>query len=145
MSFLRLVVYGVRELTRQDEMTTIQSDPVGVLNDLGNTISILLDRTPPSSPVRPILYTLFELLTLLSTAQILTRHALYPEEQHEESMSMDVQMHDEKRKRASLGNGGVLKELIGDLMTLVGGEDAGSEGVMGWLRKLVWRTFEQPE
>lgn len=116
---------------------------MGVLNDLGNTVSILLDRTPSTSSTRPILYTLLELTTLLSTAQILTRHALYPEEQHDESM--DVQMHDEKRRRASLGHGGLLKELVGDLMTLLGGEDAGSEGVMGWLRKLVWRTFEQPE
>jgi hypothetical protein len=127
-------------------MTTIQSDPVGVLNDLGNTFSTLLDRTSASSSsssTRPILYTLLELTTLLSTAQILTRHALYPEENTDESI--DVQMHDEKRRRASLNNGGVLKELVGDLMTLLGGEDSGSEGVMGWLRKLVWRTFEQAE
>ena len=124
-------------------MTTIQSDPVGVLNDLGNTVTVLLDRTPSTSSIRPTLFTLLELTTLLSTAQILTRHALYPEDHNDESM--DVSMHDEKRRRGSLGNGGVLKELVGDLRTLLGGEDAGSEGVMGWLRKLVWRTFEQAE
>lgn len=107
-------------------------------------MTTLLDRLPPSSSVRPILYTLLELTTLLSTAQLLTRHALFPDEVSDDS-SMDVQMHDEKRRRASLGNGGVLKELVGDLMTLLGGEDAGSEGVLGWLRKLVWRTFEQTE
>lgn len=131
---------------QQDEITTVQSDPVGILNDLGNTFSTLLDRTSASSSsssTRPILYTLLELSTLLSTAQILTRHALYPEENTDESI--DVQMHDEKRRRASLNNGGVLKELVGDLMTLLGGEDSGSEGVMGWLRKLVWGTFEQAE
>lgn len=123
-------------------MTTIQSDPVGVLNDLANTVSVLLEGAPANSPVRSLLYTLFELATLLSTAQILTRHALYPDESSDD---VDITMGDEKRRRASINNGGVLKELTGDLMTLLGGEDAGSEGVLGWLRRLVWRTFEQAE
>lgn len=123
-------------------MTTIQSDPVGILNDLGNIFSALLERVPAGSSTRPLLYTLFELTALLSTAQILTRHTLFPDDSTED---MDMKMDDDNRRRASLNNGGVLKELTGDLMTLLGGEDAGSEGVLGWLRKLVWKTFEQPE
>lgn len=126
----------------QDEMTTIQSDPVGVLNDLANTFTILLDRVPATSPVQKLLHTLIELTTLLSSSQLLTRHALDPQEN---SNDVDVQMHDEKRRRSSLGNGGVLKELVGDLMTLLGGEDSSNEGVQGWLRRLLWRTFEQSE
>lgn len=139
--FRHLVLRDVK-LTRQDEITTIQNDPVGIVNDLGNTFSVLLERIPTGSSIRPLLYTLFELTSLLSTAQILTRHTLYPDEELDD---MDVKMGDDSRRRTSLNNGGVVKELTGDLMTLLGGEDAGSEGVLGWLRRLVWRTFEQPE
>jgi hypothetical protein len=67
---------------------------------------------------------------------------MFPEDTSDD---MDVKMSDEKTRRTSLGNGGVLKELVGDLMTVLGGEEAGAEGVLGWLRKLVWRTFEQAE
>ena len=79
---------------------------------------------------------------MLSTAQIFTRHAIEPDESQDD---MDIKMGDEKSRRASLGNGGNLKELVGDLRTLLGDEETGSEGVMGWLIKLVWRTFEQTE
>jgi hypothetical protein len=78
----------------------------------------------------------------LSSAQILTRHAVYPGETEEDA---DVKMSDEKSRRSSLGNGGELKELIGDLMTLLGDEDGAGEGVIGWLRKLMWRSFDQDE
>jgi hypothetical protein len=120
----------------------MQSDPVAILNDLGSTMSSLLDRSPATTSVRPILYTIYELSAMLSTAQIFTRHAMEPEESQDD---MDIKMGEEKNRRTSLGNGGNLKELVGDLMTLLGDEETGSEGVLGWLRKLVWRTFEQPE
>jgi nuclear pore complex protein Nup188 len=126
----------------QDELVSSQSDPVTILNDLANTVSTLLDRSPATTSARPLLYTTLELCTMLSTAQILTRHAMFPEDTSDD---MDVKMTDEKTRRTSLGNGGVLKELVGDLMTVLGGEEAGAEGVLGWLRKLVWRTFEQAE
>ena len=79
---------------------------------------------------------------MLSTAQIFTRHAIEPQDSQDD---MDIKMGEEKNRRTSLGNGGNLKELVGDLMTLLGDEETGREGVLGWLRKLVWRTFEQAE
>ena len=127
---------------KQDETVSMQSDPVAILNDLSNTMSTLLDRSPATTSVRPLLYTILELSAMLSTAQIFTRHALNPEDNSDE---MDIKMSDEKNRRTSLGNGGDLKELVGDLMTLLGDEETGSEGVLGWLRKMMWRTFEQAE
>jgi len=126
----------------QDETVSMQSDPVAILNDLGNVMSSLLDRSPATTSVRPILYTIYELSAMLSTAQIFTRHAIDPEDSQDD---MDIKMDDEEHRRTSLGNGGNLKELVEDLMTLLGDEETGSEGVLGWLRKSVWRTFEQPE
>jgi hypothetical protein len=126
----------------QDETVSMQSDPVAILTDLGSTMSSLLDRSPATISVRPMLYTILELSAMLSTAQIFTRHASDPEESSDD---MDIKMGEEKNRRTSLGNGGNLKELVGDLMTLLGDEETGSEGVMGWLKKLVWRTFEQAE
>jgi len=126
----------------QDETVSMQSDPVAILTDLGSTMSSLLDRSPATTSVRPLLYTILEMSAMLSTAQIFTRHAIEPDESQDD---MDIKMGDEKSRRASLGNGGNLKELVGDLRTLLGDEETGSEGVMGWLRKLVWRTFEQTE
>ena len=58
---------------------------------------------------------------------------------------VDVKMTEEKSRRTSLGHGAELKELVGDLMTLLGDEESAGEGVLGWLRKLMWRSFEQEE
>jgi hypothetical protein len=79
---------------------------------------------------------------MLSTAQLLTRYAQISVEVPEDA---DVKMAEEQNRRTSVGDSGDLKELVGDLTTLLGDEETGSEGVMGWLRKVVWNTFEQTE
>lgn len=119
-----------------------QNDPVGILNDLGNTVASIFERSPAATSVRPLLLTLLELCALLSSAQLLTRKAVYPGETEEED---DVKMPEDKGRRASLGDGGELKELVGDLMTLLGDEETAGEGVLGWLRKLMWSCFETDE
>lgn len=136
-------------LEAEQDITSASSDPVGILNDIhlsANTFSDTLSSSsdPEGKSLRSITLQIAEMSALLSTAQLITRHATVPSEELEGG-DMDVDAGGRRRSRSSIGKSkskvGVLRELEIDLYGMLGGESGGAEGLIGWLRGVVEGAF----
>jgi len=140
-------------LENEDENISASSDPVGIINDLHLLCTSLSDHLssspePAANSLREVTMQISEITAVLSTAQLVTRHALSPTDDMEHDVDPDTSSGGGGgggKRRVSLGKVGgslgILRELEMDLVGMLGGEGAGAEGVVGWLRGVVENAF----
>ncbi|ORY28766.1 hypothetical protein BCR39DRAFT_533736 [Naematelia encephala] len=142
------------ELLPDDVPISAQEDTVGVYLDLHHLAATMYDKMEPSTTEQRVAYStlaqLSESALLLSSAQLLVRRELLPNDEEGSEMDMDV---DSGKRRTSLGKMGekeraraVLRELEDDLRGVLGVDEYEPlGGIKGFLREAVRRELGEEQ